>query len=109
MTGNAGTLNGTHFIGTTDTQDLDIRTNNVIRHRFTQQGQLEFLNSGSSVFIGEGAGANDDLSTNNNTFVGTNSGAANTTGSSNNFFGATSGQSNITGSSNSFFGFRSGN
>ena len=108
LTGNAGTVNGTHFIGTTDIQDLDIRTNNVIRHRFTQQGQLEFLNTGNSVFIGEGAGANDDLSTNNNTFVGTSSGTANTTGFTNSFFGHDSGRDNTTGSSNSFFGENSG-
>ena len=74
LSGNTGTVNGTNFIGTTDAQDLDIRTNNTIRHRFTQQGQLEFLNTGMSVFIGEGAGANDDLSNNRNTFVGRNAG-----------------------------------
>ena len=101
-TGNAGTLNGTNFIGTTDIQDLDIRTNNVIRHRFTQQGQLEFLNSGGSVFIGEGAGANDNLTNNNNTFVGTSSGTSNTLGVNNSFVGTNSGFSNTSGGGNSF-------
>jgi hypothetical protein len=83
LLGNAGTINGTNFLGTTDAQDLDIRTNNVIRHRFTQQGQIEFLNTGYSVFIGEGAGASDSLSNNYNVFVGYQAGNANTTGSYN--------------------------
>ena len=104
ITGNSGTTNGTHFLGTIDAQDIDIRTNNVIHHRFTQQGQLEFLNNGNSIFIGENAGANDDLSLNNNTFVGQNSGRSNTTGNFNNFFGYDTGQANTTGSQNNFFG-----
>ena len=78
--GNAGTTNGTDFIGTIDAQDLDIRTNNVARARITQKGQIETLNTGNSVFIGEGAGANDDLSDNKNVFVGKDAGASNTTG-----------------------------
>ena len=77
--GNTGTTNGTDFIGTTDAQDLDIRTNDIVRHRFTQQGQLEFLNTGNSVFIGEGAGANDDLAGNPSIFIGYNAGNAQTT------------------------------
>ena len=104
LDGNSGTTNGTDFIGTTDAQNLDIRTNNVIRHRFTQQGQLEFLNTGNSVFIGEGAGTNDDLSANNNTFVGTQAGQSNTTGNSNSFLGFSTGINNTTGRNNSFYG-----
>ena len=38
---------------------------------------------GSSIFIGTNAGANDDFSTNQNTFVGHQSGKNNTTGSNN--------------------------
>ena len=45
LSGNAGTTNGTDFIGTTDAQDLDIRTNNVVRTRITQKGQIETLNT----------------------------------------------------------------
>ncbi len=108
ITGNSGTINGTHFLGTIDAQDIDIRTNNVIHHRFTQQGQLEFLNTGRSTFLGENAGANDDLSNNSNTFVGYNAGAANTNGAFNNFFGNDSGQANTTGFQNNFFGNNSG-
>ncbi len=46
-------------------------------------GRLEVLNTGSSVFIGEGAGANDDLSNNGNVFIGQQAGNANTSGNSN--------------------------
>lgn len=83
LSGNAGTVSGTNFIGTIDNQALDIRTNNTLRTRVTTKGQLEVLNTGGSIFIGEGAGANDDLSTNINVFVGTLSGNQTTTGSGN--------------------------
>ena len=70
VVGNSGTTSGTNFLGTTDNEALDIRTNNVIKARFTTKGQLEILNTGLSTFIGEGAGASDDLTNNRNTFVG---------------------------------------
>jgi hypothetical protein len=57
LSGNTGTVNGVDFMGTTDAQDLDIKTNNTLFFRFTQKGQLDFLNTGESVFIGENAGA----------------------------------------------------
>jgi len=98
--GNAGTVNGTNFLGTTDAQDLDIRTNNVIRHRLTQQGQLEFLNTGRSVFIGEGAGANDALINTQNVFVGFNAGNSNLTGEINTASGIFSLFSNTVGDNN---------
>ena len=68
VVGNLGTNPATNFIGTTDAQNFVIRTNNIIRTRITQKGQIEVLNTGNSVFIGEGAGANDDLTTNENVF-----------------------------------------
>ena len=104
LLGNAGTVNGTNFLGTTDAQDLDIRTGNVIRHRFTQQGQIEFLNTGLSVFIGQGAGANDDLSNNYSVFVGHRAGFANTTGGFNSATGYQALYSNTTGLRNNATG-----
>lgn len=62
---------------------------------------LETVNSGNSVFIGEGAGANDDLSDNQNVFVGSFAGSANTSGNQNTALGRgalsslTSGGNNI--------------
>ena len=105
LSGNAGTISGTDFIGTTDNIDLDIRTNNTIKWRFKTNGTIEFLNTGSSVFIGQGAGANDDLSNNTNVFVGYKSGYNNTTGYSNTANGYESLYSNTTGSRNTANGY----
>ncbi len=43
-------------------------------------GRLEFVNTGNSVFIGEGAGANDDFSDNQNVAIGDSALYSNTTG-----------------------------
>ena len=83
LTGNTGTSNGTSFIETTDEQDLDIRTNNIIKLWISTQGQLEFLNTGNSIFFGLNAGENDDLSSNQNIFIGHYATNSNTTGSHN--------------------------
>jgi hypothetical protein len=105
-TGNGGTTAGTNFVGTTDNQAFDIRTNNVIRTRITTKGQIEVFNTGGSVFVGESAGANDDLSNNQNAFVGYQSGMANTTGSSNAAMGYQSLKANTTGANNTAIGFQ---
>ena len=83
LNGNSGTVPGTNFLGTTDSVDLVIRTNNLERMRITTKGQIETYNTGKSVFIGEGAGANDSLSNNHNVFIGYLSGYSNTTGYNN--------------------------
>ena len=49
-------------------------------HWRMQGARLETRNNGNSIFIGEGAGANDDLSINRNVFVGYQAGNTNTTG-----------------------------
>ncbi len=100
LTGNAGTTAGTNFVGTTDAQAFDIRTNNVLRTRITTKGQIETFNTGLSVFVGEGAGANDDLSNNANVFVGYWAGFSNTTGNYNTANGLQSLYSNTTGFNN---------
>ncbi len=97
LSGNAGTNNGTDFIGTTDAQDLSFRTNNINRLRLSQSGQLEILNTGSSVFIGEQAGEVDDLTSNYNVFVGYRSGFSNTTGNYNLASGYRAMYSNVSG------------
>lgn len=104
LTGNAGTVSGTNFIGTTDAQDLDFRVNNTVKIRLTQQGQLSFQNSGGSVFVGAGAGNSDDLSANQNTFVGTNSGALTATGNLNTAVGHFALDANTTGAGNTAIG-----
>lgn len=106
-TGNVNTVNGINFIGTTDAQNLDVRTNNTITHRFTQLGQLEFINALNNVYVGRGAGQNI-TSGNFNSFIGYNSGTSSTSGVENTFVGANSGRRNTTGSFNTFTGVRSG-
>ena len=70
-------------------------------------GRIETFNTGGSIFIGEGAGKNDDFSSNLNTFVGYETGYANTIGSGNSFFGSQAGYNNA-GEKNSFFGSETG-
>ncbi|MFH1005561.1 MAG: hypothetical protein V1781_08770 [Bacteroidota bacterium] len=110
ITGNAGTVAGTNFIGTTDEvtgQALDIRTDGVLRTRITTKGQIETYNTGSSVFIGEGAGNVDDLSSNLNVFVGYQAGYSNTTGNNNTAIGYLSLRTNISSYNNTAIGVQS--
>lgn len=109
LTGNAGTSAGVNFIGTTDNQALDFRTNNVIRARITTKGQIEVLNTGQSVFIGENAGLNDNLATNQSVFIGYEAGKENISGVGNTFVGNNAGNKNTTGSGNAFYGRDAGN
>ncbi|MEQ9467256.1 MAG: tail fiber domain-containing protein [Ekhidna sp.] len=64
-------------------------------------------NTGSSVFIGENAGASDDLTLNQNVFIGYNSGNSNTTGLNNTALGTSTLESNVDGNYNVAIGFNS--
>ena len=66
--------------------------------------RLENLNSGRSIFIGQNAGLNDDLTNNDNVFVGFESGKANTTGSTNLGLGSYALTNNNGGSNNTALG-----
>ena len=70
----------------------------------TVNGRISQTGTGNSVFLGEGAGGNDDFSDNGNTFVGFKSGFTNESGSFNSAIGSFSLYSNTTGSRNSSFG-----
>ena len=107
LTGNSGTTAGTNFIGTTDAQAFDIRTNNILRTRITTKGAIEQHNTGQSVFVGQGAGQNDDLSNNNNAFVGYEAGRSNTTGGALVAVGYRALQSNTTAVNNTAVGYQS--
>lgn len=106
VNGNSGTVSGTHFIGTTDNQHLDIRTNNIVRTRIRTNGTIETLNSGSSTYLGEGAGLNDDHNNRRNIAIGYMALAANSTGDGNAAGGANSLEANTTGRWNTAFGER---
>jgi len=83
LIGNSGTIPDNNFIGTTDEQPIDFKTNNLLKARITTKGQIEMFNTGNSVFIGKGAGKNDDLSSRQNVFIGDSAGFANTSGNNN--------------------------
>lgn len=108
ITGNTGTNSGTHFLGTQDNEALDVRTNNVLRTRFTTKGQIAIYNTGASVFIGENAGNSDDLNNRRNHFIGQNAGQLNTTGNNNIALGYNALSNNLTSSNNIAIGNRSG-
>ena len=107
LNGNSGTTSGTHFIGTTDNQALDIKTNNTLKIRITAKGQIEIFHTGKSVFVGEGAGANDNLSDNKNVFTGYYSGYSNISGRENISVGYEALKDNTDGNYNTAVGYQS--
>ncbi|MFT5601687.1 MAG: hypothetical protein ACI9N1_001935 [Flavobacteriales bacterium] len=75
---------------------------------FTMIGpRLEVINSGGSVMLGAGAGANDDLTNNRNVLLGFESGVANTVGFNNVASGYRSLYSNTSGDRNVGIGYES--
>jgi len=70
-------------------------------------GRIEVLNTGRSVFLGDGAGANDDFSDNSNTAIGYNALNSNTDGYSNTASGDNALNGNVDGHSNTATGFHS--
>ncbi len=75
--------------------------------RMQAGGRLEILNSGSSIFMGEGAGENDDLTDNKNIFIGEHAANSNTSGNHNVAIGNEAMESNSTGMMNIAIGGRS--
>ena len=67
-------------------------------------GLSDGINDGSSIFMGNDAGINDDASQNQNTAVGNNALETNTTGSYNSAYGYRTMRYNTTGYSNSAYG-----
>lgn len=69
---------------------------------------FSFKSPGSSLFIGENSGADDDGSNNRNLFIGKNAGAHTTTGWENLMLGNDAGRDNVIGSKNIFIGNNAG-
>lgn len=67
-------------------------------------GRMEVLNNGNSVFLGKGAGNQDDLTDNRNTYIGGYAGELNTTGTNNVALGYYALRDNISGGSNTAIG-----
>lgn len=99
LTGNSGTIDGTHFIGTTNNVSLNFRVNNQKAGRIGNTGD-------NSVFLGMGAGRNDDGTDNKNTFIGAQSGNFNTTGDNNTACGYRALFSNTEGHGNTAGGYQ---
>lgn len=104
LSGNAGTDSDNDYIGTTDNEALVFGTNNTPKLRISTKGQLEPLNTGRSVFLGRLAGQNDDLTDNDNVFIGYSSGRNNTSGINNIAIGYNSMRLNSVGSFNTSTG-----
>ncbi len=104
--GNSGTNPSSDFIGTTDKQPIAFRVNNNERMRLDSNGNLSFFGTGKSVFIGQGAGENDDLVNNFNVFIGDFTGYSNDNGYGNTVTGYSALYSNISGRFNTAFGYK---
>jgi|GEM_PF-1165676 len=91
--GNSGTDPTSHFIGTTDNKALNFRVNNI------KSGRIG-TGSDGSVFLGFESGLNDDMTTNENTFIGFQSGKLTTSGQHNVALGSKALSSNTTGFNN---------
>ncbi|NOY51098.1 MAG: hypothetical protein GXO88_11125 [Chlorobi bacterium] len=87
-----------------DVVEVQLQDTNYFRF---QQGGLEMLNNGQSVFIGEIAGASDDHSDNNNVFIGYSAGWSSSSGSQNVAVGALGLSNNSTGYNNIALGYSS--
>ncbi|MBK7183936.1 MAG: hypothetical protein IPH89_14010 [Bacteroidetes bacterium] len=93
--GNAGTVDGTNFIGTTDNVPLNFRVNN------TKAGKIDPLLSNS--FYGYRSG--EVATGNQNTAMGTNSMLITTSGTQNTAIGVSALSTNTTGSQNTALGY----
>lgn len=101
LTGNASTVDGTNFIGTTDDIPVNFRVNNQ------KAGRISKSAGDGSTFLGYQAGNSDDFSNNQNTAIGFRSLFSNTTGSQNTANGSQSLHNNTTGSYNAAYGYQS--
>ncbi|MBK7149806.1 MAG: hypothetical protein IPH78_13590 [Bacteroidetes bacterium] len=95
-TGNANTVDGTHFIGTTDMRPINFRIGNVTAGRIDS--------ARSSVFLGYRAGQSSTGL--RNTAIGGRAMFSNTTGTANTALGDVSLFSNTTGANNTAIGYQ---
>ncbi|MBI1287156.1 MAG: hypothetical protein GC178_06205 [Flavobacteriales bacterium] len=125
INGNSGTDDATNFIGTTDAQDLVIRTNDNEVARFNTDGELDMDADARITFGGEnalhmlgdlnvsiGPGAGDGIaaggSGQRNAFIGERAGNKATSGSRNAYIGYYAGYNTTTGNNNIAIGNAAG-
>ena len=107
LLGNSGTTAGTNFIGTTDSQDFVIKTNNTERERtyaaVNSNNEIKKIMGGdlnlNTITVGRGKG-----NLVSNTVLGHNSLIVNSTGDNNTTVGSYALQDNTTGKSNTVLG-----
>ncbi len=107
INGNNDATRGTHFIGTTNSEEVDFRVNNKHIARITEKGQFELESDEKSIFIGFEAGENyspASSSAEQNTVMGFSAFKASTSGRDNVAIGAFSMRSNTTGNFNTSIG-----
>ena len=115
LTGNAGTVAGTNFLGTTDNVDLVFKANGIESGRINLdksnasfgEGALISNNNGSANTAVGYRALFSEANSDNNTAVGNSSLYNNTSGGSNTAFGDQSQYNNIDGGSNTSIGQRS--
>lgn len=101
---NFWTLTGNYLYpdNTTDSVGIGVTSPDAI---LDVGGRIEISNTGGSVFIGEGAGLNDDLSNNYNVFIGKSAGNSNTDGDYNIGIGVQSQYHSVSAGENVSIGF----
>jgi hypothetical protein len=104
INGNGGTVSGTDFLGTADNQALEIKTNNTLHTRIRTTGQIDVLNTGGSVYLGDRNALGDDLNNHLNVGIGNSALLFMTTGTGNTAIGFTAMQAS-TGSYNTLAGY----
>ncbi len=95
LLGNAGTVDGTNFIGTTDNVPLDFRVNNVLSGRIDNTKENTFFGYSSGIAVTSGV---------RNTFIGASAGISDTSGSRNTIIGRYAGAVLKSGTDNVFLG-----
>lgn len=97
LDGNAGTIDGTNFIGTTDNIPFNIRVNNE------KAGRID--NTNANAFFGYQSGNANTIGT-NNTAMGDQALKVTTTGTNNVALGYRAGLTNTTGGNNTLIGYQ---
>lgn len=96
-----------HTENNPDQDSITIQVGGVDMGSINNKG-FGFKSPGSSLFIGENTGTNDDESENENIFIGENTGQENINGAQNIFIGNSAGKENVSGIRNLFIGRFSG-
>jgi len=107
LEGNNNATSGTHFLGTTNSEEVDFKVNDKLIGRLTELGQFELQSDERSLFIGVEAGENYSAlsgTTEQNVFIGYHAGRLNSSGRDNVALGAFALSNSTTGNFNTVLG-----